>query len=214
MPLLRKVHDWFEVRLGIDELAEKQLTGYLLPRNINAWYSMGSILLVIFGLQVVTGIFLLYFYVPDADKAFGSATHIMNEVPLGWLVRACHEVGSNMMVMVLFLHMLSVLFIGSYKSPRELNWLTGFTLFTLVLAISLTGYLLPWSQLSFWTTTVTTDSLGAVPVIGDRLVELLRGGKLVGPATLRRFFASHVALLPILFATVLGLHLFFLERIG
>ena len=103
---------------------------------------------------------------------------------------------------------------GSYKKPRELNWLSGFILLNLVLALCLTGYLLPWSQLSFWATTVATNSVGAIPVIGDRLVEFLRGGKLVGPATLGRFFALHVALLPLLLAGLVGVHLFLLERIG
>lgn len=214
MSLLDKLREWFEVRLGIAELVEKRLTGYLLPRNINAWYSLGSVLLVIFGIQVVTGILLLIYYVPDADKAFRSVTAIMNDVPFGWLIRMCHAVGSNMMVAVLLLHMLSVLFMGSYKRPRELNWLTGFILFNLVLGISLTGYLLPWSQLSFWATTVATNSAGAIPVIGGYLVEFLRGGKLVGPPTLGRFFAVHVALLPLLIVALIGAHLFLLERIG
>ncbi|AJE03195.1 cytochrome b [Geobacter pickeringii] len=214
MTIIRAIRRWLEVRLGIDELVEKQLTGYLLPRNINAWYSLGSVLLVIFGIQVATGILLLVYYVPDAQKAFSSVSQIMNDVPFGWLIRMSHAVGSNMMVAVLLLHMLSTLFMGSYKSPRELNWLTGFILFNLVLAISLTGYLLPWSQLSFWATTVATNSAGAIPVIGTYLTEFLRGGKLVGPATLGRFFAVHVALLPVAIALLVGAHLFILERIG
>jgi ubiquinol-cytochrome c reductase cytochrome b subunit len=214
MQFLRKVYDWAEVRLGIRELVEKQLTGYLLPRNINNWYSLGSILLVIFSLQAVTGILLLVYYVPDAEKAFQSVNAIMNTVPFGRLIRMCHVVGASMMVLFLILHMLSVLFMGSYKSPRELNWLTGFALFSLVLATCLTGYLLPWSQLSFWATTVATNSAGAIPVIGPKLVEFLRGGILVGPPTLGRFFALHVALLPLGIGAFIGAHLFLLERIG
>jgi ubiquinol-cytochrome c reductase cytochrome b subunit len=214
MPLLKRLIDWIDVRIGARELAEKQLTGYLLPRNINGWYSMGSILLFIFVMQVATGILLLIYYIPDADKAFKSVTYIMNNVPFGWLIRMCHAVGSNMMVLVLFLHMFSVLFMGSYKSPRELNWLSGFILFTLVQGICLTGYLLPWSQLSFWATTVATNSANAIPVIGPHLVEFLRGGKLVGSPTLGRFFALHVGLIPLVIAAVVGLHLFLLERIG
>ena len=214
MSPLKSIYNWLDVRLGVGELVEKRLTGYLLPRSINAWYSLGSVLLVIFALQVITGILLLIYYVPDADKAFTSVTSIMNDVPFGWLIRMCHAVGSNMMVAVLLLHMLSVLFMGSYKSPRELNWLTGFILFNLVLGISLTGYLLPWSQLSFWATTVATNSAGAIPVIGNYLVEFLRGGKLVGPPTLGRFFSVHVALLPLLIGAFIGAHLFLLERIG
>ena len=214
MNLLKYAFDWIEVRLGIKEIVEKRLTGYLLPRNINLWYSMGSILLFIFAMQLMTGILLLVYYIPDADKAFGSVTEIMNRVPFGWLIRTCHVVGSSMMVLFVLLHMISVLFMGSYKSPRELNWLTGFILFTLVQGLCLTGYLLPWSQLSFWATTVATNSVGAIPHVGQFLVEYLRGGKLVSPATLGRFYTLHIAVLPLTLIAVIGAHLFLLERIG
>jgi ubiquinol-cytochrome c reductase cytochrome b subunit len=214
MELLKRLYRWVDVRIGAGEIVEKELTGYLLPRNINAWYSLGSVLLFIFALQVASGILLLIYYVPDADKAFKSVTFIMNDVPFGWLIRMCHAVGSNMMVLVLLLHMLSVLFMGSYKSPREFNWLTGFILFTMVQGISLTGYLLPWSQLSFWATTVATNSANAIPVMGPYLVEFLRGSKLVGPPTLGRFFALHVAVIPAGIAALIGAHLFFLKRTG
>jgi len=214
MTLLKKIADWIDLRIGVREIVRKELTGYLLPRNINAWYSMGSILLVAFALQVLSGILLLIYYVPDADKAFNSVSQIMNEVPFGWLIRMFHAVGSNMMVLALLLHMLSVLLMGSYKRPRELNWLTGFILFSLVQGISLTGYLLPWSQLSFWATTVATNSASAIPLIGPYLVEFLRGGVLVGPPTLGRFFALHVAVIPLLIAALIGAHLFLLKRTG
>lgn len=214
MKIIEKLHTWLQVRLGIDEVVEKNLSGYLLPNNINSWYSLGSVLLFALALQVVSGLLLLVYYVPDADKAFGSVVAIMNDVPFGWLIRMCHAVGSNLMIFVLMLHMLSTLFMGSYKRPRELNWVSGFILLTLTQGISLTGYLLPWSQLSFWATTVATNSVGAIPVVGDTMVQFLRGGKLVGPATLGRFFALHVALLPGIIALMAGLHLFFLKRTG
>ena len=214
MVLFKRLYDWINVRVGARELVEKKLTGYLLPRNINVWYSMGSILLFVFTLQVVTGILLLIYYVPDSEKAFASVATVMNNVPFGWLIRTCHAVGSNMMVLFLLFHMLSTLFMGSYKRPRELNWLTGFILLNLVMGISLTGYLLPWSQLSFWATTVASNSVGSIPYIGPHLVEFLRGGKLVAPPTLGRFFALHVAIMPITIAMFVGIHLFLLERIG
>ena len=214
MTLMKNIIDWIDVRVGIREVVKKELTGYLLPRNINVWYSMGSILLFAFTLQAVTGMLLLIYYVPDADKAFNSVTAIMNDVPYGWLIRMCHAVGSNMIMLVLLLHMLSVLFMGSYKRPRELNWLTGFILFSMVQGISLTGYLLPWSQLSYWATTVATNSAGAIPLVGPYLVEFLRGGLLVGPSTLGRFFALHVSVIPAGIAALIGAHLFFLKRTG
>jgi len=214
MIFVKRIYEWIEVRLGVKELVEKNLTGYLLPRNINFWYSMGSIILFIFAVQVVTGMLLLIYYVPDADKAYSSVTAIMNRVPFGWLIRTSHAIGSSMMVLFLLLHMLSVMFMGSYKRPRELNWLSGFILFSLVQVICLTGYLLPWSQLSFWATTVATNSIGAIPLVGQFIVEFIRGGKLVGPPTLGRFFTLHVAVIPVLIASVVGVHLFLLERIG
>lgn len=214
MSIPEKIYRWLDVRIGVGELAEKELTGYHLPVTINVWYSLGSVLLFSLALQVVTGILLLVYYVPDADKAFASVTAIMNDVPFGWLIRMCHAVGSNMMVAVLLLHMFSVLFMGSYKRPRELSWLSGFILLNMVMGISLTGYLLPWSQLSFWATTVATNSAGAIPLIGDELVQFLRGGRLVGPYTLGRFFALHVAVIPLGIALLVGVHLFLLKRIG
>ena len=214
MGLFKRLYDWIDLRIGAREIVKKELTGYLLPRNINEWYSLGSVLLVIFALQVATGMLLLVYYVPEADKAFKSVTFIMNELPYGWLIRLCHAIGSDMMVAVLLLHMLSTLMMGSYKSPRELNWLTGFILFALVQGICLAGYLAPWSQLSFWATTVATNSAASIPVAGPYLVEFLRGGKLVGPPTLGRFFALHVAVMPVIIAAFIGAHLFVLKRTG
>jgi len=214
MKLQKGVMDWLDSRLGIREIMHANMGGYLLPRNINIWYTLGAVLLAMFGLQFLTGILLLIFYVPDTEKAFTSVTAIMNSIPYGWLIRYLHVVGSNLIIVLLLLHMLSVLFMGSYKRPRELTWLSGFIIFNLGLAFCLTGYLLPWSQLSFWATTVATDAAGAVPVVGDFLVEFLRGGPSVGASTLGRFFALHVMGLPMLFLGLVGFHLFCVRRIG
>ncbi|PLX79391.1 MAG: cytochrome B6 [Desulfuromonas sp.] len=214
MKPLKMVIDWVDVRLGVRELWTANTTGYLVPGNINPWYSLGTVLLVLFGLQFLTGILLLMHYIPDTEKAFASVERIMNEVPFGWLFRYLHVVGSNLIVVVLLLHMLSVLFMGSYKRPRELTWLSGFGLFNLGLFLCLTGYLLPWSQLSFWATTVATDAAGAVPVIGSKLVEVLRGSPSVGSETLGRFFALHVVVMPLALLGLIGFHLFCVRRNG
>ena len=214
MNLLKQLYDWIDVRLGAREIVNKKRTGYLLPSNINAWYSMGSVLLVIFAMQIITGLLLMVYYVPDVDKAFNSVSYIMNEIPLGRLIRLFHSVGSTMMLTVLLLHLVSVLFMGSYKSPRELHWLTGFMLFLMVMGISLTGYLLPWNQLSFWATTVATDCVNSIPLIGKQLVQLLRGGTMVGEQTLGRFFTMHVGLIPAGITVLIGLHLFMIQRTG
>ncbi len=214
MNVQREVVDWLDRRIGIREIMHSNMQGYLLPKNINIWYTLGSVLMALFALQFLTGILLLVYYVPDTEKAFASVTKIMNEVPYGWLIRYLHVVGSNLIMVFLLLHMLSVLFMGSYKRPRELTWLSGFTILNLGFAFCLTGYLLPWSQLSFWATTVATDAAGAIPFIGDQLVEFLRGGPTVGPATLGRFFALHVMGLPMVFLGLAGFHLFCVRRIG
>lgn len=214
MRLYNEAIDWLDRRLGVREIMHNNLQGYLLPRNVNLWYTLGAVLMAMFGLQFVTGILLLIFYVPHTDLAFASVTAIMNEVPFGWLFRYLHVVGSNLIIVLLLLHMLSVLFMGSYKRPRELTWLSGFIIFNLSLAFCLTGYLLPWSQLSFWATTVATDAAGAVPLIGDALVAFMRGGPSVGEATLGRFFALHVMVLPLVFLGLVGFHLFCVRRIG
>src|SRR6056297_2544039 len=128
MNLAKETVDWLDRRLGVRELLHSNLGGYLLPRNVNIWYTLGSVLLALFGLQFLTGLLLLVYYVPDTEKAFASVTVIMNEIPYGWLIRYLHAVGSNIIILFILLHMLSVLFMGSYKRPRELTWLSGFIL--------------------------------------------------------------------------------------
>lgn len=206
--------DFLDVRLGVRDIYNKELRGYLLPRNVNVWYTLGAVLMALFGLQILTGILLLIYYVPHADQAYASVQRIMNEVPYGWLFRMLHAVGANVIVIALLLHMLSVLFMSSYKGRREFTWLSGFTILNLALGLCLTGYLLPWSQLSFWATTVATDAAGAIPVVGDYLVEFLRGGPTVGNHTLGRFFALHVVAMPLGLLGLIGFHLFCVKRRG
>lgn len=214
MGIRNKIADFIDVRLGIRDILEQNLTRYLLPRNINAWYTLGAVLLTLFAVQIVTGILLLIYYNPTTEEAFKSVQHIMNEVPFGWLIRSVHAVGSNIIVFALLLHMLSVLFMGSYKRPRELTWVAGFLLLLLSLGMCLTGYLLPWSQLSFWATTVATKSSGEIPLIGDVAVRMLRGGAMVGQPTLGRFFALHVMGFPLILGILVLFHLFCVRRAG
>lgn len=206
--------DWLDERIALREVVKSQLTGYYLPENLNLWYSLGGLSLFIFLVQIVSGILLLVYYVPHVDFAYSSVQRIMNDIPYGWLVRLVHAVGGNLMMAVVLLHMLSVLFMGSYKKPREFHWMSGFLLLLLTMGVSLSGYLLPWSQLSYWATTVATNSAGAVPFIGPALVRFLRGGEIVGPPTLARFFALHVALIPMMMAALVAVHLFLIRRTG
>jgi len=212
--IVNRVIDFVDRRLGVRELFDKELRGYLLPRNVNVWYTLGAVLLALFGVQIFTGILLLIHYVPHAEQAFASVQRITNDVPFGWLIRMLHAIGANVIVIALLLHMLSVLFMASYKGRREFTWLTGFILFNLAMGLCLTGYLLPWSQLSFWATTVATEAPGAIPVVGDLAKEFLRGGATVGNQTLGRFFALHVVGLPLVLLGLIGIHLFCIKRRG
>ena len=212
--MLKAIKNWIEVRIGLDELIRTQLTEYRIPRNINIFYSLGTVAMAAFGIQVLTGIVLLVFYVPHPDHAFQSVQRIMMDVPYGWLFRQIHAVGSNLMVIVVALHMLSVFFMKSYAKPREMTWLAGATMLFLVLTFCLSGYLLPWSQLSYWATTIVTNIPTAFPMIGDYLSAFLQGSSQVSGETLGRFFALHVMVLPAILALTLGVHLFLIRRIG
>src|SRR4030066_221884 len=172
--MLKKIIDWIDERVQIIEVIENHLTGHMVPANLNLWYSMGSVLLAMLFIQFITGILLLIYYVPDVDKAFESVTYITNEVPFGWLIRRVQAMATNIFIAVLFLHMFSTLFMGSYKKPRELQWMSGSVLFGLGFLAALSGYLLPWSQLSYWATTVATNTVGAVPFVPHFALEDLK----------------------------------------
>ncbi|MGD2081037.1 MAG: cytochrome bc complex cytochrome b subunit [Nitrospirota bacterium] len=206
--------DWLEVRIGLSELVRGQLTEYRVPRGINVFYTLGFVALAAFAIQVLSGIVLLVYYVPYSEKAFESVQGIMTEVHYGWLFRQIHVVSSNLMVVVVFLHMASVFVMGSYKRPRELTWVVGVLMFLSTLAFCVTGYLLPWSQLSYWATTIVTDMPTAFPLVGEALTKLLRGGQRVSGITLNRFFAFHVALIPLAFIFLAGFHVFLVRRTG
>ena len=188
------MREWLEIRIGLDELIRSQLTEYRVPKNINIFYTLGMVAFAAFLFQVLTGILLLFYYIPDDKDAFKSVQFIMNQVPYGWLFRLMHVVGSNLMVAVVLLHMGSVFFLGAYKKPRELTWVVGALMFLTTLGFCLSGYLLPWSQLSYWATTVVTNIPTAFPLCGDLICKILRGSENVSGVTLNRFFALHVAL--------------------
>ncbi|MBI5639057.1 MAG: cytochrome bc complex cytochrome b subunit [Nitrospirae bacterium] len=209
-----KIKNWLETRIGLEELIRTQLTGYMIPRNINLAYTLGFVALAAFVSQVITGFFLLIYYVPDSEQAFRSVQDMMSSVPFGWLFRSMHAVGSNLMVAVVILHMLSVFLMGSYKKPREMTWVAGLLMLLMTLTFCLSGYLLPWSQLSYWATTIVTTIPTAFPYVGDFVTRLMRGGEAVSGITLNRFFAMHVTLLPLLLISLIGIHLFLVRRIG
>jgi len=210
----QRIRKGLETRIGLEDLVNTKLKSYSVPKNANIFYTLGGVALVAFIIQAVTGFFLLIYYVPHSDHAFRSIQYIMTTAPYGWLFRLMHVVGANLLVAVIFLHMLSVFFMGSYKKPRELTWVAGWLMLLVTLTFCLTGYLLPWSQLSYWTTTVVTAMPAAFPYVGDYIANMLRGGEFVSGITLNRFFALHVALLPPVLAILVVIHVFLIRRIG
>lgn len=209
-----KMKNWLEVRIGLDDLVKTHLTEYRVPKNINLLYTLGFVVLAGYAIQVISGILLLVYYIPHPDHAFRSVQDIMKTMPYGWLFRQMHVVGSNFMIAAVFLHMVTVFLMGNYKRPRELTWFGGALLLLVTLLFGLSGYLLPWSQLSYWATTVVTSMPTAFPYLGDFVSKLIRGGEFVSGPTLSRFFALHVAILPPVFMFFLLFHLFLIRRIG
>ncbi len=209
-----RIKDWLEVRIGIDDLVRTQVKEYRVPKNINIFYTLGFVAIAGYVLQVLTGILLLIYYIPHPDHAFRSVQEIMNKVPFGWLFRQMHVMGSNLMIAAIFCHMLTVFLMGNYKRPRELTWVGGGLMLLVAVMFGLSGYLLPWTQLSYWATTVVTSIPTAVPYVGDFIANLVRGGDQVTGATLSRFFALHVAILPPIFLSLVALHIFLIKRIG
>jgi quinol-cytochrome oxidoreductase complex cytochrome b subunit len=209
-----QIRDWLDERFGWDELVAFLKHKTVPLHRYSYFYYLGGITLFLFSLQVVTGILLLLYYRPTPSEAFESVQYIMTQARFGWLIRSIHSWGANLMIFTAFAHMFSVAFLKAYRKPRELTWLSGMVLLFLVLGFGFSGYLLPWNTLAFFATTVGTNLVGQVPLIGHWLLIFLRGGQDVTAATLGRFFAFHVALLPGLATAFILLHLLLIQRFG
>ena len=193
------------------------LRGFLYrktPKGNTWYYTLGSATMFAFVSQAVTGIFLAMYYTPDASRAYDSVSHLTNEVFLGELVRGMHRWGSTVMIILIFLHMARVFVFGAYKYPREINWVIGVVLLVLTLAMGFTGYLLPFDQRSFWATVVGVNINASAPVMGPYIADFLRGGAEFGAATLSRFYAIHMLLLPVLIGALIGAHLYLVSKLG
>ena len=193
------------------------LRGFLYrktPKGNTWYYTLGSATMFAFVSQAVTGIFLAMYYTPDASRAYDSVSHLTNEVFLGELVRGMHRWGSTIMIILIFLHMARVFVFGAYKYPREINWVIGVVLLVLTLAMGFTGYLLPFDQRSFWATVVGVNINASAPVMGPYIADFLRGGAEFGAATLPRFYAIHMLLLPVLIGALIGAHLYLVSKLG
>ena len=203
---------WLEERTGLSPVIQA-LLHVRVPMAAQTFY-FGGIALVLFVVQVVTGTLLTLYYTPTTDHAYESVLFITSDVDFGWLIRSVHHWGANLMVVFVVFHMLRVFVQAAYKYPRELTWVVGVGLFGLTILFGFTGYLLPWDQRAYWATTVGTEIAGGVPVIGEFLLLLLRGGADVSQATLSRFFGIHVLVLPLFTAGALLLHLAFVHQLG
>ncbi len=210
-----KVLDWFEDRTGFMGLVMPLARKKQVPVHKHSiWYYLGGMLVFLFMLQVATGILLLFYYRPSAEGAFESVQFLMAQVRFGWLIRSIHSWGANLMIFVVFLHMFSVLLLRAYRAPRELTWLSGVALFATCLGLGFTGYLLPWNELAYFATQVGTEIPGVVPVVGPVIRTMLRGGDEVTGATLTRFYALHVSVLPAIAFLLISFHVVMVQKHG
>ncbi len=210
-----KLGNWFGNRFPwVGEQLKYHVTEYYAPKNFNFWYFFGSLALLVLVIQIVTGIFLVMHYKPDANLAFASVEYIMRDVPWGWLVRYMHSTGASAFFVVVYLHMFKSLLYGSYRKPRELVWIFGCTIFLTLMAEAFMGYLLPWGQMSYWGAQVIVNLFSAIPFIGPDLALLIRGDYVVSDATLNRFFSFHVIAVPLVLLGLVVAHLLALHDVG
>jgi quinol-cytochrome oxidoreductase complex cytochrome b subunit len=203
---------WVEERSGISIVVNAGLH-VRIPMTANTMY-FGGIALFLFMIQAVTGTLLSLYYKGTPEAAYKSVQYLTSDVNFGWLIRSIHHWGANLMILFVALHLLRVFFQSAFKYPRELVWVVGCLLFMITLGFGFTGYLLPWDQRAYWATVVGTDIAGAVPVIGEPLLLLLRGGADVTGDTMSRFFGIHVLVLPLSLAGLLAAHLILVHQLG
>jgi quinol-cytochrome oxidoreductase complex cytochrome b subunit len=208
------VGDWlderFDVRIPLEAFLKKPV-----PKHAIRWYfCLGGITFALFVIQGVTGILLSLYYKPTPEQAYESILFIMNNVQFGWLIRSIHSWSASLMIAFCVAHMLRVFITASYKNPRELNWVAGVALLLLTMAFGFTGYLLPWDQKALWGSTVGSEIVGVVPLVGEALLKLLRGGLEISGLTLTRFYGIHMLVLPMLVFIFLAVHFVIIRRQG
>ncbi len=214
MPPGSRWKTFLDERLGLDALAQLAEKKRVPVHRATVFYFLGGMALFLFGIQVVTGILLSLYYKPSPDQAFESVRAIMTEVEFGWLIRSIHSWSANLLIGVLYLHLLTTFIVRAYRRPREFTWITGLVLLALFLAFGFSGYLLPWNQLAFFATKVGTDIAGGVPLVGKYMLLLARSGEEVTGDTLARFYSLHVVILPLVTLAVLGVHLYLVQKHG
>ena len=205
---------WIDDRFPLTKVWNEHLAQYYAPKNFNFWYFFGSIALLVLVIQIVSGIFLTMHYKPDIALAFTSVEHIMRDVPGGSFIRYMHSTGASAFFIVIYLHMFRGLMYGSFKDKRQLVWLIGMALYLALMAEAFMGYLLPWGQMSFWGAQVIINLFNTIPVIGDSLSIWIRGDFVISDPTLNRFFAFHVALVPLILVMLVFIHIVALHVVG
>jgi ubiquinol-cytochrome c reductase cytochrome b subunit len=208
-----RVYDWLDERMGLNEVILPILT-HPVPKAVNWWYVLGSATLTAFVVQVVTGVALAMAYTPSTESAYQSLQFISTQAPLGSVIRGMHYWGAAAMVVLIVLHACRVFLMGSFKYPREVNWLTGAVLLLLTLAMAFSGQLLRWDQTAYWSVSVAAAQAERTPLIGNWLGHVVIAGDVIGGATLTRFFATHVFLIPALLFGLIGVHLYLVIKDG
>lgn len=205
---------WVDDRFPWTATLKMHATEYYASKNFNWWYVFGVLAMLVLVMQIFTGIFLTMNYKPSAAEAFASVEYIMRDVEWGWLIRYMHSTGASFFFVVIYLHMFRAMLYGSYQRPRELIWIIGMLIFFLIFAEAFAGYLLPWGQMSYWGAQVIISLFGAIPAIGDSVVEYIRGDFSISDITLNRFFALHVILIPLAMIALVFLHIVALHHVG
>src|SRR5262245_44455767 len=214
MRWMNQIGEWFDRRLQL-AAPIREAAEHPVPRNTASWwYVFGSAALTVFLLQLATGILLALIYVPSAGEAWNSLQALNHDVTLGWFIRALHGWGSNFMVAIVLIHMVQVFLFGAYKYPRELTWIIGILLLLMTLGMAFTGQVLRFDQDAYWGLGIGASIASRVPVLGPLIVKVMLGGPIIGGATLSRFFAVHVFLIPGAMIAFVGLHLLMVLTLG
>ncbi len=214
MKLLQTIYRKLDERYQLTPFVEKNFTKKWVPRTLGWAGCFGGLAFLVFIIQVYTGVLLLIYYKPDPARAWDSVTFIKSNVQMGWLIQRVHAVSADVMIVLVLMHMARIAYRKIYRAPRELHWLSGVVLLVLTTAEAFTGYLLPWTSLSYWGASVGTEIPSAIPLVGEQVSLWLRRGDTISGETLGFFFAAHIWVLPATAVVFMSLHFVMIRRTG